>query len=85
MKKFNINDYIYIQITEQGWKHLKATVGDEYIKHCITSPHYKVEIDGEIWYRLQCHVVFDLLPPSNHSNLIFNNNVLFDDNSLETL
>jgi len=30
MKKFNINDYMYIQITEEGRKHLKKTVGDEY-------------------------------------------------------
>ena len=41
MKKFNINDHIYIQITEHGWKHLKKTVGDDYIKHCIDNKNYR--------------------------------------------
>jgi hypothetical protein len=27
MKNFNINDCIYIQITERGWEHLTNTVG----------------------------------------------------------
>ena len=31
MKKFNLNDYMYIQITEEGWRHLEKTVGIEYI------------------------------------------------------
>ena len=42
MKKFNINDYMYIQINENGWEHLKKTVGGDYIKHCIESR--KVEV-----------------------------------------
>lgn len=25
MKKFNINEYMYIQITDEGWKHLEKT------------------------------------------------------------
>lgn len=35
MKKFNVNDYMYIQITEDGWKHLEKTVGIDYINACI--------------------------------------------------
>ncbi len=76
MKKFNINDYMYIQITKEGWKHLKETVGNDYIKHCINAPSYKMEIDGEIWYRLQCHNAFDILPIK--SRPLFKTNVMFD-------
>ena len=78
MKKFNINDYIYIQITEEGWKHLKKTVGDEYIKHCIKVPAYEKIINSEIWYRLQCHQVISLLS-GNVATLLFKTNVMFDD------
>lgn len=81
MKKFNINDYIYIQITEAGWKHLKETVGDEYIKNCIESR--KVIYDNVVWYRLQCHEVFSLLPINFGGKVTFNSNVMFDDNALK--
>lgn len=80
MKKFNINEYIYIQITDSGWKHLKKTVGDEYIKHCITP--YKKIINGETWYHLQCHDVFSLLPCVMGSATLFETTVMFDDNTL---
>ena len=78
MKHVNINHYMYIQITSEGWKHLRETVGEDYIKVCIESR--KVEIDNEIWYKLQCHVAFDLLPVSHR--VLFNTNVMFDDNDL---
>jgi len=78
MRKFNINDYMYIQITEDGWKHLEKTVGKDYIYACIKTKSYEKEIDGEIWYRLQCWSVFDLLPPSFGSRSLFNSNVMFD-------
>jgi len=81
MKKFNINDHMYIQINENGWDHLKNTVGTEYVKHCIES--YKVEINNEIWYRLQCHSVFDLFPINMGGRLYINTNVLFDDDELK--
>ena len=55
MIKFNINDYIYVQITKDGWKHLEKEVGKEYIKHCIYP--YKKEIKGKVWYKLQMHQV----------------------------
>ena len=59
MKKFNINNYMYIQINENGWEHLKKSVGEDYIKHCIEP--YKTNIEDKVWYKLQCHQVFDLL------------------------
>lgn len=82
MKKFNINNHMYIQITEYGWKYLKKTVGQDYIKHCIESPHYKKNINGEVWYRLQCHQVFELLPINSAINPLFNTNVMFDSDEM---
>ena len=82
MKKFNINESICIQITDEGWKHLKKTVGDDYIKHCIDNEHYRVEIDGEIWYKLQAHQVFDLLPINVGGRPTYNTNVLIDEKHL---
>ena len=83
MKKFNINDYMYIQITEYGWIHLRKTVGDDYIKHCITP--YKEEINGEIWYRLQCHSAFDLMPINIMGGILFNTTVMFDNEELKDI
>lgn len=80
MKKFNINHNICIQITDEGWKHLKKTVGDDYIKHCIKP--YKTEIENETWYKLQAHQVFDLLPINVGSRPTYNTNVLIDENDL---
>jgi hypothetical protein len=31
MKKFNLNNYVFVQITEYGWEKLKETVGNDYI------------------------------------------------------
>ena len=82
MKKFNINEYIYIQITDDGWKHLKETVGDEYINHCIDTETYKKEIDGEVWYRLQAHEVFSLLPMTS-IRLFYNTTIMLDEAALK--
>lgn len=82
MLKFNINQYIYIQITEAGWSFLKHTVGDDYIKHCIKADHYQVYIDGEVWYRLQCHQVFDLFSPITSGQIKFYSNIMIDDEAL---
>ena len=76
MIKFNINDYICIQIKERGWSHLEKTFGKDYIKHCIKNR--EVIIDGEIWYRLQCHDVFTLLPTEFGKPILFNTNILID-------
>jgi len=81
-KKFNINDHIYIQITELGFKYLENTVDKDYIKHCITAPSYKKEINGEIWYRLQMHNVMTLFPVGLNSQILFNTNILIEDKDL---
>jgi hypothetical protein len=77
MRKFNINDFIYIQITEVGWKHLKETVGDEYIKCCIENR--KEEVLNEVWYRLQFHEVSRLLLTSHTTALLFETDIMFDE------
>jgi hypothetical protein len=80
MKKFNINDQIYIQITEDGWDHLKDTYDDGYIQHCIKP--YSVIINGVEWYRLQCHSVFELFPINFGRPLRFMSNILIDEINL---
>jgi len=59
MIKFNLNDYILVQITEYGWEELEKmeqkTKNIGFAKHCIKSR--EVEIEGEKWYRLQAHFV----------------------------
>jgi hypothetical protein len=83
MKKFNLNDYMYIQITDEGWKHLEKKVGIDYINACIKTPHYTHVINGETWYRLQCWNCFDLMPPDFGGRALFNTNVMFDDEALK--
>ena len=82
MKKFNINEYIYIQITDKGWAHLKETVGNDYIKHCIDTEGYRKEINGETWHRLQAHSVFELLPITGNNAILYNSNIMIDDKAL---
>jgi len=77
MKKFNINDDIYIEITEAGWKHLQNTVGNSYIDTCIF-PN-RCLVNGTIYYRLQCHEVFSLLAPKFSSQVLFMPTILIDD------
>jgi hypothetical protein len=57
MKKFNLNDYILVQITEYGMSELLKQNGQDFITHCIL-PRKKV-INGEDWYRLQAHNIPD--------------------------
>ena len=75
MEKFNTNNYIYVQITKDGWKHLEKEVGKEYIKHCIYP--YKKEIKGKVWYKLQMHQVFDVLH-ENCAQHHIHTNILID-------
>lgn len=75
MKKFNINDYMYIQITEDGWKHLENTVEKDYIKHCITAPCYTIIVNNQTWYRLQFHHVLELFPINTVGKILFETNV----------
>lgn len=81
MKKFNLNDYMYIQIKQNGWDMLNNTVGKDYIKHCIEP--YKVNIENKEWYKLQAHVVFDLFPINYGGTSMINTNVMFDDSDLQ--
>ena len=77
MTKFNINDYILVQITDIGWNHLNKTVGKEYIEACIIP--YKQVINNKDWYRLQAHNVMSLLGESTgHSQGYINSNILID-------
>lgn len=78
MINFNINHYIYIQITDEGWRYLRQTVGDEYIKSCITSPGYVRIVEGETWYRLQMHSVFSLFPVVYGKRLYFKPTIIID-------
>lgn len=55
LAKFNLNNYILVQITEYGWDELYKKKSIDYVEHCIKR-HEEV-IDGEKWYRLQAHEV----------------------------
>jgi hypothetical protein len=78
MIKFNINHYILIQITDAGWLHLRDTLDESYIKNCIT-PYRQILNDNEVWYRLQAHNVFSLLPMNTGFNkVLYNTNILID-------
>jgi hypothetical protein len=81
MKKFNINNTMYVQITEEGWEHLRNTLEPDYIKICIESR--MIEIEGEIWYDLQCWEVFNLLPVTFGKRPLFKSNVMFNENDLK--
>jgi hypothetical protein len=80
MKKFNINKYMYIQITDTGWQHLNDTLEKDYIIQCID--YSKIIIDGKIWHRLIVHEVFRLLPQELGKPLLYNPDVMFDDEDL---
>ena len=85
MKKFNINHSMYIQITDEGWEHLKKTVGEEYINACIKTLHHTKVINGEIWYKLQCWSCFDLMPPVFGGRPLFMTTVMFDEEDLKNV
>lgn len=80
MKKFNINSDICIRITKAGWEHLRKRVTEDYITHCILP--YEVVINGEIWYRIQLWSAFDLLPQKMGLELLFESNILLDNEDL---
>lgn len=82
MKTFNINEYIYIQITQAGWEYLKGTIGQRFINACIDTEHYRREVDGEVWYRLQAHQVFELLPIKY--NILYGTTIMIEDEFLKT-
>lgn len=77
MKQFNINDHILIKITTEGWKHIRMTCSEGYIKNCI-HPACK-NINGEIYHRFQLWKVFDILPLSFGKNPLFEMTILIED------
>ena len=81
MKQFNLNDYLYIQITEDGVDYLRRTFKEDYIKNCIESR--KVIVDGTTYYRLQAHTVFYDLPIQYGGTMFFNPDVLIEDEHLK--
>lgn len=83
MKKFNINDYMYIRITDAGWKHLRETAGEKYIKDFIKIPECEKIINGEMWYRLQCWSCFDLMPINFGGSPLFEPDVIFNANDIK--
>ena len=81
MKQFNINDSIYIEITEEGWEHLRKTVCQDYINTCILTRRYW--INGTDMYRLQCHQAFDLMPPNFGSPSLFKPTIFISEEHLK--
>ena len=55
MTKFNLNNYVLVQITSYGWEELNKKYGKDYIENYIISS--KEVIDGEDWYKMQLHQV----------------------------
>ena len=55
MEAFNLNNYVFVQITEYGWEYLAATYDSRYIQYSIKN--YKETIDGVEYYKLQAHHV----------------------------
>ena len=83
MKKYNINNYMYVQITEAGFEHLNKYFPEDYIKHCVENK--KVEIDGETWYQLQCHEAFELFPRHFSEEVLFKTTVMFEEKDFEEI
>ena len=77
---FNINNYVLIQIFPLGWEILEKEYGSDYIKYCITS--YVVDIEGDIWYRLQLWEVMSMFGQyiGNGLDIPIGTNIKFDTN-----
>lgn len=82
MKSFNINNYILIQITDDGWKHLEGRFKKDYMDTCVKNR--EVVIEGESWYRLQLWYVFELFPVNIFGSTLFNTNIMIDEELLES-
>lgn len=80
MKKFNINYYVYIQITEYGFEQLKCKFPEDYIEHHIL--HRKTTINGEDWYKLQLHDVCSSFDVAMGRPLQYSTNILIDEKDL---
>jgi hypothetical protein len=83
MKKYklNINDYIYVKLTDFGKEKIIEKCGYGYFEHCIESHK---QPDG--YYQLQAHTVMMLLGEYCYNGarqLPFELNVYFTDKDLE--
>jgi hypothetical protein len=71
----NVNDSTYVQITDEGWKFLRDTVGEDYIRTFIEPK--AVELNGDLWYRLRLWTCFELFP-ANIGDEKFCTRILFE-------
>ena len=79
--KININNYVYVKLTDYAIEKIIQDYGYEYFKHCVESDKQE---DG--LYQLQIHEVMFLLGKYlyNGNKLSFENNALyFNTNDLE--
>lgn len=83
MKKLNINNEVYIQITDLGWQYLADSVGEDYINTCIKTKSREKELDGEIWYEFSLWECFDLMPVYHGSELYFKTTIMIDEKFLK--
>lgn len=82
MKQYNINEYIYIHITERGWEYLNNIWGSDHVKKYI-EPYNKV-INGKVYHQMQCHVAFNDLPTrENGKGVLFEPTIFIDDSNLK--
>lgn len=88
-RTFNLNDYVYVQITQYGFeellKHEKEINNIGFTEHCVISR--KEVIDGEDWYKLQAHSIPDwfgrMIWATNPAPL--KANIMFDDAEYDQL
>jgi hypothetical protein len=81
MVKFNLNDYVYISITPEGWQHLYTNCEAAYVEHCILPNSFS--INGIDYFKLQMHVVMDLFPVRHGRRSLIGTNILLDENTIK--
>lgn len=80
MKRFNLNDKMYVQITPEGHEHLKNTKRLEYINAVIGRS--AVAINNELWCELQGHDVLNLFGGKISHQSPIKMNIMFDEEDL---
>lgn len=79
MINFNINDFVYFQITEDGWKYLRTRPLYDFLMDYITRNKVQIDMkDNEDWYGLQCYELFSIFPIKLGSNFLIKPNMLLD-------
>ena len=58
MKKFNLNNYILVAITEYGWEEARKQVGQDYLDDCVI-PNKQI-VDDKVYYKIQAHQLITL-------------------------